>query len=282
MQKNELEKIQDNPIIIVLGIDCEPDLFEPRSNDPQEWSGIKETFTMMKHFRHRAIRRLGRVVKFIWFWRCDPQIAHYFGNAHWALSHFRSLMDEAMSYGDVLGIHPHTWRFDQESKRGIFDWRDSKLIELTVSTSVEAYRHIYGTPPIALSMGNEYFDKSLFDFIANCGVSYDLSVAPGLRPRVIVSSDDSLAYGLVQDTRQFPQLPCWISCGQPEENSGLWALPQTTGLGDREHAYVAHGWLSQYLNPGKSERFGRFAYVQSRDGASFVSRRFGRWLKTYQ
>jgi hypothetical protein len=247
--------MQTNPIVFVLGIDCEPDLFEPQSSNPAEWLGIKETFNLMKHFRHRAMRRLGNAVNFVWFWRCDPQIAHYFGSAHWALSHFRALIDEALSYGDVLGVHPHTWRFDEETKRGIFDWRDSRLIEATVLTSVDAYRTVFGTPPTALSMGNEYFDKSLFALIADCGIGYDLSVAPGLGPRVIVSSDDSLAFGLVQDTRQFPQLPCWISCGNRDDSSkGIWALPQTTGLGDREDAYVAHGWLRRYLNPGRAER----------------------------
>ncbi|MFQ5723829.1 MAG: hypothetical protein ACE5G6_05000 [Terriglobia bacterium] len=197
-------------LLIHLCIDIEPakKRFGGSGFDTRETSywGFREVlFPFVAAFRERFQADLGRPLRFNWFVRADPQIGEIYGQPTWALETFRAELEQLAAAGDEIGLHMHSWRWDNRRQAWYEEVKDSAWLEGCLATGLEAFHQARGSTPFAYHAGFEYLNNLLVRLLEQAGVKLAVAPMPGLRSRGLHVEGSGRAFFF--DWRRAPRHP---------------------------------------------------------------------------
>jgi hypothetical protein len=191
------------PRNVVFAIDLEPD--EYKSGPTDSWRGTHITLAQLSSWRRRLEEQSQAPVDFNWFFRFDPQIERNWGRRDWVFQACPDLLRAVERHADLTGIHVHTWRWDEGRTSWFSDFADAGWRAHCFETSAEAFRSIFGLPPIASRFGDRSIWHEDIAILKQQGVRYDLTVVPGAPGHPL--SIDPLASSPLPDYRRAPRVP---------------------------------------------------------------------------
>ena len=213
---------------VVLGIDVEPDprTFDPR--DPPPWDGLERFLERLPSLRQGLARITGAPVAFTWFIRMDPQVMKTWGSPGWVAETYGDALADLEASGDQLGLHTHTWRWEDEAEEWVADYEDAAWTEHCLTVGLDAFETAFGRPCDAYRGGDYFLNGALLASLDERGVKVDMSVEPGRPPQKPPRGDP--ARGLLPDYREVPTVPYRSSPGRfpapdPESPEGPVLLP---------------------------------------------------------
>ena len=219
---------------ILFAIDVEPDGRAEVRDD--SWSGTAVTLRELIALRSNLEQMCGSPVRFNWFFRCDPQIAHTWGRSDWMLEACPRLIQWVLENRDFTGIHPHFWRREDHHRRWFNDFADSKWTAQCLRTAIAGYHSVFGVRPIACRFGDHWMGNAEIKLLQTEGIRYDLTVEPGVASEP--PPGDLHATAWLPDYRRAPRVPYRPSAadfltpetgaGTDESNPPLWIVPVTT------------------------------------------------------
>ena len=216
---------------VVVCIDVEPDQRVPRP-EPVRFEGFERLVSQLPSLRDRMAAVLGHPPAFTWALRMDPHIEAVYGSATWVADAYRDELEALTGAGDVLGVHPHTWRPED----GIWwnDNADAGWVAHCVATSLSAYHRAFDAPCAVTRCGDRFMSEDVVRQLDDSGVVADLSVEPGL-PGTARLAPDEPTRGSLPDTRSAPAHAYRISPADfrraaPPGTTGLVELPLTPAL----------------------------------------------------
>jgi hypothetical protein len=216
----------------VFCIDAEPDAREVSMPAPGGWSGFEKAIADVEVLRDVLGHAGTAVVN--WCIRVDPQIAEAHGHAAWALRHYRADIDALLDDGDEIGLHPHSWRWDERFRRWISDNGDEAWVGRVLDEALELYASELGTPCRIHRYGDRYISAAVTDRLSDAGVLVDLTIEPGLpaRPGLVPSEASTGEVPLTPFDRTLPYRARRGSFSEPAppEQPGVTMVPLTTGL----------------------------------------------------
>lgn len=216
---------------VVVCIDVEPDQRLPRP-EPLRFEGFERLIAQVPALRDRMAAVLGHPPTFTWALRMDPHIEAVYGSATWVADTYRDELEALTGAGDVLGVHPHTWRLDDGTWWS--DNADAGWVAHCVQTSLSAYRSAFDAPCTVTRCGDRFMSEAIVRQLGDAGVVADLSVEPGL-PETARLAPDEPTRGSLPDTRSAPAHAYRISPAdfrRPVHHvtTGLVELPLTPAL----------------------------------------------------
>lgn len=221
---------------MVMTIDVEPDEGQVSRKAPGRWTGFEATFDYVRGLRTRLQERTDRQVRLNWMVRMDPQVAESYGDGAWAIHTYSRQFVEAEAAGDLVGVHPHAWRWHEHAGRWIQEHADAAWVEEVTARSFEAYETAFGRHCRAQKFGSRFLSARLVAQVAALGVRVDLTVEPGARGAVSLD-DPPDSTGYLPDQRRAPRNPYRPAAGDPlrvdaddrrPAGEGLWMLPTTS------------------------------------------------------
>ena len=215
----------------VLCIDLEPDRRRP-DRDAAPPAGIARLFPLVASLRQQLSSMTGGPVALTWCLRMDPQIAEIYGAPDWIATAYRRELDEVRAAGDVIGLHPHSWRWRDGwvSDQGDEDW-----VAHCVRVGFDSYHEAFGVGCEIYRHGDGFMSNAVAHQIEAAGVRVDLTVEPGLSARTGLLPEEP-ATGRLPDTREVPHHAYWPSRNNfrvpdPTRTDGVLMIPLTPGLG---------------------------------------------------
>jgi hypothetical protein len=192
-------------IPVVLCVDVEPDLRVVDRRDPQPWRGFERFAERMPALRDRiaAIAEAAPVIT--WFLRMDPQVAETWGSATWVADAYGDVLAELVGHGDELGLHTHTWRWDERAGTWFADYEDQAWADECLSMGLEAFRSTFGRSCPAHRGGDHFLCGSMLARLEREGVPVDLTIEPGWPP--VGPPGGEPAVGKLPDYRAVPVRP---------------------------------------------------------------------------
>jgi hypothetical protein len=222
---------------LIFAIDLEPDEF--KSGPTDSWRGTHITLPQLSLWRRRLETQSQAPVQFNWFFRFDPQIERNWGRRDWVFQACPDLHRDVERHGDLSGIHVHTWRWDEGRNSWFSDFADAGWRAHCVETSAEAFRSIFGLPPVASRLGSRSIWQEDITVLRQQGVRYDLTVEPGAPGHRL--SSDPLASRALPDYRHAPRIPYRPSAedflqplpyrATPGSEDDFWMVPMTVTRG---------------------------------------------------
>jgi hypothetical protein len=214
-----------------LCIDVEPDERGVLIGERPPWRGFDALSEHLQRLRPRLARATGRPVAFAWFPRIDPQIESCYGDAAYALGAFEDRFTALRANGDVVGVHPHSFRFDAAAGRWRSDYADADWAQHCQTMAFEAFHARTGEACALHRYGDHFLSRDLVANAERLGARVDLTAEPGLRP-VRRLARGELVTGALPDYRGLPREPYRASTGDfrvPDEhrNAGMWIVPLT-------------------------------------------------------
>jgi hypothetical protein len=196
----------DEPIPVVVCIDCEPD---PRMIDPSappDFDGFRLTHEFFRRWRDRAAEITGAAVPLNWFVRMDDQVARCYGSPGAFPERHPAIFEEIRDVGDGLGIHPHAFRWDEDRSTWFGDFASSTWLLENLGTALETFRRSFGHGPELLRYGDSVLSDELVSEAESAGVRFDLTLEPG-RPEQPLPEQDEWANALQPDWGRVPRAP---------------------------------------------------------------------------
>ena len=169
-------------IPVMLCIDIEPDEFSVEPHTCKPWHGYELTHAYFRDWRAALQQVSGRDVHFNWFIRMDPQVELAHGNAAWCAERYASFLTECIEAGDELGIHVHTYRWCEAAGGWLDDHGQQDWVSECLQTAVDGYRRCFGKPARSLRFGNYWSSTHAINQAEALGLTFDLTVEPGLPP----------------------------------------------------------------------------------------------------
>jgi hypothetical protein len=228
----------DQPVPVVLCIDCEPD---PRMVDPADAAPLEGYRRVQEYFttwRDRASQLTGAPVHLNWFFRMDPQIAMSYGDPGVFVDRHSAFVERVRDAGDGLGVHPHAWRWDRAIDGWVADLANTNFVRECLEIAVDSFRSQLGHPPELLRYGDAFLNDDIIDTAERAGIRYDLTLEPGHPSRPIPETvEGEVATAWLPDWRRVPRAPYHPAADdyrQPADTPrGIRLVPLTSG----------HGWL---------------------------------------
>lgn len=216
------------PVPFVLCFDVEPDEIEV-SPGARPWLGFERMVERSKEWREAFAAATGRPVRFGWYLRMDPQIAQTHGSACWAVDRYGAVLDRLRAQGDVIGLHPHDWRWSPSPGRWVADHGDAEWIDDCVRMSYDAYRSAFGEACRAQRFGDRFLSARAIRLAGELGALYDLTVEPGARS-VTSMHPGTAATGRTADMTRCPLEPYRPNRGDPllPGDGTVWMVPLTS------------------------------------------------------
>lgn len=188
---------------ILICVDIEPDL---RLVDPiaqVDWLGFERAAPLIEQLRPRMESATGRPAHVSWFLRMDPQVAHVYGDAGWAAKRYRRDFDSFLAAGDELGIHLHTWKWDDDKSAWKQDFADQSWVTHCVESAFAAFESAFGTTCRAFRFGDRWMNDETMHLIERLGATSDSTIEPG---RVGTETPDEYI-GTFHDYSDVPRYP---------------------------------------------------------------------------
>lgn len=191
---------------VIMCIDVEPDARQIAPLERIDWKGFEQAYTFFRQLRPRLEDATGAHVRFSWFLRMDPQIEHTYGSASWVVSRYPEMIEQLQSDGDELGLHIHSWRWDEVKHRWIADHANQSWVEHCVRTSFDAFQRALGRPCQSFRFGDSWMNNETMRLVERLGGKFDLTIEPGHKERRRPNSGE-LSTGSVPDLRSVPLRP---------------------------------------------------------------------------
>lgn len=234
----------DSIVPLIFCFDVEPDGFfiDPARREP--WPGFEASFAFVEKMRPRFEALTGRPVKFNWFLRLDPQIAHAYGDAAWVLHHYERQFAVLQAHGDELGIHAHGYRWDETEGAWVLDYGNQPWMDHCVQSSAERFADALGRPCRTFRAGDRWMNQATAALVRRLGMTYDLTLEPG-HVEEAVNHPGQRITGSVPDMQNVPIVPYRpdpddyqrAAAGTPngsgsengsDNGSGSWTIPIST------------------------------------------------------
>ncbi len=183
-------------IPVVLCIDLEPDRRRP-DRDGARPAGISRLFPLVEQLRDRLASMTGAPPAFTWNVRLDPQIAEVYGAPEWIATTYADELADAGTGGDVIGLHPHSWRWQDG---WVSDQADTDWVAHCVRVALDGYRTVFGTGCAVYRHGDGFMSNAVAHQIADAGVRVDLTLEPRLPARPGLLPEERTT-GALPDTR---------------------------------------------------------------------------------
>ncbi|MGI9600898.1 MAG: hypothetical protein ACR2QE_03365 [Acidimicrobiales bacterium] len=218
-------------IPIVLTVDVEPDDREADPATTTDWTGFGPTVESFDELREQATVDTGAPARFSWFLRMDPQVEVVHGDNQWFTQRHRSTIARLEARGDVIGLHTHAFRWDDQLDRWVSDHDDQDWVDQCVIESCAAFEASFGRPPRHFRFGDRFMSDRTLDLLVELGVRFDLTQEPDKLPTASLNPGE-VTTGLLPDYRGVPRAPFrpsrsdfrrparWL--GRP-----LWEVPVT-------------------------------------------------------
>lgn len=192
------------PLPVVLCVDVEPDLRVFDRDDPQPWRGFERFLERLPELRRLLSERAGSSA-ITWFLRMDPQVAETWGSPGWIAAEHGDTLASLVREGDELGLHTHTWRWDEERGAWFADYADEAWAEECLAMGLGAFEAAFGRPCRAHRGGDHFLCGSMLALLDRAGVEVDLTVEPGWPP--VGPPGNEPAAGELPDFRNAPTRP---------------------------------------------------------------------------
>jgi hypothetical protein len=218
---------------VFLCIDLEPDERHVQVPHAESLRGIEAIFEHLEGLRPRLAAASGEQVRFLWFLRCDPQIAAVYGSADHLLTRYAETFERLVAAGDGLGLHVHPWRREEGSERWIADYGNPAWIEECIEMAFAAYRAQFGAACELHRFGDRWLGTEVIPLLERLGVRFDLTVEPGARGTRSLAPGD-VTTGSIPDYTRAPREPYRPSRSDfclpdPAAGPGLWIVPLSAG-----------------------------------------------------
>lgn len=204
---------------ILLCVDVEPDrrVFDRSRADP--WLGFERFLERLPPLRKRLVGLTGAPVAVNWFLRMDPQVADTWGSATWVADTYEDALANLVEIGDELGLHTHTWRWDESDGVWVADYEDEGWAEHCLKTSLDAFESAFGRPCRSHRSGDHFLNGPMLSRLGTAGVKIDLTIEPGWPPVGPPGGERSV--GMLPDYSSVPRRPYRSSAaGFPAPDAG--------------------------------------------------------------
>jgi hypothetical protein len=196
---------RDGPPLL-LCIDVEPDPRLVERDNPAPWRGFERFVAELPNLRDRLEAVGARAPRFTWFLRMDPQIADTWGSAAWVNDEYGEALRALQEQGDELGLHMHTWRWEDTAGAWVADREDPEWIEHCMTMALDAFEASFGRRCRAHRGGDRQLSPEMLSVLVARGVEVDLTVEPGLPPAGALAPEEH-ARGTTPDYREAPTQP---------------------------------------------------------------------------
>jgi hypothetical protein len=190
---------------VVLCVDVEPDLRTFDREDARPWRGFECFVDRLPTLRDRISSASGGPASLTWFLRMDPQVAETWGSATWVAEAYADALAELTARGDELGLHTHTWRWDDVDGLWIADFADPAWAEHCLEMGLGTFEAKFGRRCLAHRGGDHFLSGPMLAQLARAGVKVDLTIEPGWPPVGPVGG--GRAVGTLPDYRSVPRSP---------------------------------------------------------------------------
>lgn len=254
----------------LLSIHIEPDAALPAAGEygkPEECRGFEKAVQQVNNWK----TIYGDALRIQWMIRVDPFVREVYGDQDWPLRRYAAQLEKLLHSGDSLGLHVHTFRFDEARHSWHLDLDDQDWVEHCIASSAEAFEAHFSRRATSIAMGNNFLNQSTVQFIRESGFHYDLSPIAG--GSVNAQNKVLRATGQVPDFLRMPQRPYKPHAAdflQEGAEGNFWILPVTAIR--QQYMQPLHQKL---LHPLPPEQYSKF---QLRKGP----RGLGKYLKTCQ
>jgi hypothetical protein len=225
---------------VVITVDLEPDPLWPELGTREPWTGAQAWFEYVKRLRGLLEQATARPVHFTWVLRMDDQVAEAYGSASWVADAYGRELEALVAEGDELGVHPHSWRWQEPPGWWLQDHADDSWNDHVIQTSFNAFRESFGRGPTVHRFGSRFITAAIVRKIAELGFTIDMTIEPGARGMVALA-DDVPATGYLPDQTRAPRFPYRPSPEDPlrpaddeetnraprDGSSTLWMLPMS-------------------------------------------------------
>ena len=238
------------PVLVL--IDAEPDGFFIGRTENGPWYGFERAVEVMTELRPVLSRHTGQEAHFVWLLRADQQIAETYGDAGWALAHYRRAWDRLLEAQDEVGLHVHAYRWEPRLEDWVEAYGDQEWVERCVRDGVGAFTEHFGRPPAAFSMGMDWTNQETVRLASRLNVHYDLSMVAGKEPQPFPPQNGYS--GMAPDCsrirlRPYHPAPEDFLAAAPDGADGMWLIPQSSRVA-RIYPSLKRGlWDLAHLRP---------------------------------
>jgi hypothetical protein len=195
-----------------LSIDVEPEAFQLDRRDPPTWAGYTAMAEYAERLRANLTARTGRMPRFGWYFRTDPQIAEVHGRPDHAIVAFPARIARLQAAGDYFGVHAHPIRWAPEVGLWVHEFSDRDWAANAARFALEAFGQWAGGPARLFRAGAGFLTNQIVEAAEQAGVALDLSLEPvtgwGTRARAVPSGvDASPIVGTYTDCGIAPRVP---------------------------------------------------------------------------
>jgi hypothetical protein len=220
----------DGRVPLIWCVDVEPDAHVYDPDHPSPWDGFEAIADGSDRLRDRLSRLTGEPARFSWFLRLDPQIELAYGDPAWIVDRHGAFFEAAMRKGDVVGVHPHAWRWDSERRTWFADHEDDDWVDRCLRMSCETYRSRFGTLPAHHRFGGRFFSPRVASTLRELGVRFDLTLEPGEPAESPGARLGGVWMGEIPDNRWVPRAPYHPDRSDPRRPAAdaadqLWMIP---------------------------------------------------------
>jgi hypothetical protein len=217
---------------VVVCFDSEPDLRVVERGKAEPWGAFEQLLLRAGALRERLAELSGAPTSFSWLLRMDPQIADSWGSPGWATEYYASTLADVESQGDELGLHSHTWRWDDGAGTWVRD-HDPAWEEHCIDVSLTTFEAAFGRPCPAHRAGDRLLTRAMLRRLEAGGVSADLTVEPGFAPMGELIPGE-IVTGRTTDFRAagrtpFRSTPDAFPAADPASRADPLFIPLTTG-----------------------------------------------------
>lgn len=213
-------------------IDVEPDGFFIDRNKPLPWKGYENAYRYFKELRLKLEISTGSPVHFTWCYRLDPQVAQTYGSADWPITNYPKFIEDFLSEGDELALHPHAYRWEASINNWIEDLGNQDWVNHCVEMGFDCYQKLFHRTCDSFRFGSYWMSTETINLAERLGAKFDLTVEPGFRleKRSIHPELYSAPLPDYDHVPLVPYRPSRTDFTKPDagRHDGIWIIPMST------------------------------------------------------
>lgn len=239
--------INDNTYIpVMFNIHVEPEM-RVIEYKKKRWLGYENLHAFLLEKRTDLEKSTGRPVNYNWLFRLDPQIQHVYGKPDWAMQQYRTLINEAATAGDEIGVHVHSWRPYQKwwRKSWVAEFSDGDWIRSCVDMAHHAFVDSMQLQPKSFSFGDQYMSDDVLTQLEILGYRCDISMHPKHQPKPLLAKGEKHTGNIpdYQETPRRPFKPSHKNFTKPisGDERSIWEIPPSVGkLENQENTNISY------------------------------------------